>query len=576
MTSFRIEELPFSSLTPDDLLLKDERLRNWPVVYTLNNEEHVYVGETLNFAVRKNQHLSSEEKRKLRIARIILDDTFNKSVCLDLESFLIRLLAGDGKFQVMNLNDGITDANYFDRLRYRQLFTEICDRLREQGLFKQTISEIENSDLFKLSPFKALNTDQIFSVRTILERLIDDIDSKTTSTSVIKGDPGTGKTIVAIFLIKLLRDIATTPIDEDPTTDSPFAEFFTSQNQELLKGIQVGLVIPQQSLRRSVQNVFKLTPKLEAGMVLSPFQVGENQRRFDVLVVDETHRLGQRANQSSGPQNRKFAAINESLFGIDDLALTQLDWIARQSEHQIYLLDTAQSVRPADLPIQIQENLITNARESKCYFELRSQMRIRAQEDYVGYVRELLTEKPPLKRLEFPGYDLRLFDDIHKLRSEIIQRDSEVGLSRLVAGYAWPWKSKKDPKAIDIEIGGLGLQWNRTAVDWINSHGSLYEVGSIHTVQGYDLNYAGVIIGHDLYYDRTARCLRVNRKSYFDTKGKENNPRLEITYTDEDLLQFLTNIYGVLLTRGIMGTYVYVCDPNLRVYFRRFMDSYEL
>ena len=573
MTSFRIEELPFSSLAPDDLLLKDERLRNWPVVYALNDEKRVYVGETLNFAVRMSQHLSSEEKKKLRVARIILDDTFNKSVCLDLESYLIRLLAGDGKFQVMNLNDGITDANYFDRLRYRQLFTEICDRLREQGLFKQTISEIENGDLFKLSPFKALNMDQIISVSTILKRLIDDIDYKTTSTSVIRGDPGTGKTIVAIFLIKLLRDIATTPIDEDPTTDSPFAEFFTSQYQELLKGIQVGLVIPQQSLRRSVQNVFKLTPKLEAGMVLSPFQVGESQQRFDVLVVDETHRLGQRANQSSGPQNRKFAAINRSLFGSDDNGLTQLDWIERQSKHQIYLLDMAQSVRPADLPVRIQESLIRKARESKRYFELRSQMRIRVQEDYVGYVRDLLSEKPPPKRLEFRGYDLRLFDDIHKLRSEIIKRDTEVGLSRVVAGFAWPWKSKKDPKAIDIEIDGLGLQWNLTPVDWINSPGSLYEVGSIHTVQGYDLNYSGVIVGLDLCYNPTARRLYANRKSYFDVKGKENNRRLGLTYTDEDLLQFLTNIYGVLLTRGILGTYVYVCDPNLRDYFRQFMDS---
>lgn len=571
MTSFKIEELPFSSLARDDLLLKDERLRDWPVVYALNDEKCVYVGETLNFAVRMSQHLSSEEKKRLRVARIILDDTFNKSVCLDLESYLIRLLAGDGKFQVMNLNDGIIDANYFDRTQYRQLFAEICDRLREQGLFKQTISEIENGDLFKLSPFKALNLDQIISVRTLLESLLDDIDSKTTSTSVIKGDPGTGKTIVAIFLIKLLRDIATTPIDEDPTTDSPFAEYFTSRNQELLKGIQVGLVIPQQSLRRSVQNVFKLTPKLEASMVLSPFQVGESQRRFDVLVVDETHRLGQRANQSSASLNGKFAAINGALFGSDDYALTQLDWIERQSEHQIYLLDMAQSVRPADLPIRIQESLIGKARESKRYFELCSQMRVRGHEDYVGYVRALLGPKPP-KRLEFPGYDLRLFDDIHELRSEIIQRDTEVGLSRVVAGFAWPWRSKKDPKAIDIEIDGFGLQWNRTSVDWINSPGSLYEVGSIHTVQGYDLNYAGVIVGPDLRYDPAARRLYANRKSYFDVKGKENNRRLGLTYTDEDLLQFLTNIYGVFLTRGIMGTYVYVCDPDLRDYFRQFMD----
>ncbi len=573
MTSFRIQQLPFSSLSRDGLLFSDARFSNWPVVYTLNDDKRVYVGETLNFAVRMSQHLSSQEKKSLRIARIILDDTFNKSVCLDLESYLIRLLAGDGRFQVMNLNDGITDSNYFDRSRYREVFAEICDRLREQGLFGQTIPEIENSDLFKLSPFKSLNMDQMVSIQTLLASLLGDIDQKTSSTSVIRGDPGTGKTIVAIFLIKLLRDIQTTSLDEDPTTDSPFAEFFTSRNQDLLKELRVGLVVPQQSLRRSIQNVFKLTPKLAADLVLSPFEVGESDKPFDVLIVDEAHRLSQRANQPSAAQNKRFKAINYSLFGKDDDSVNQLDWITEKSTHRVYLLDMAQSVRPADLPIQIQEGLIEKARETRRYFELRSQMRIKAHEDYVGYVRALLSPEPPTKRLEFDGYELRLFDDVHKLRDEIIKRDSEAGLSRMVAGFAWPWKSKKDPTAHDIEIDGLKLNWNGKAIDWINSANSLYEVGSIHTVQGYDLNYAGVIIGLDLRYDLGSKRLYIDRKNYFDAKGKENNKRLGITYTDEDLLLFLTNIYGVLLTRGMLGTYVYVCDPNLRDYFRQFIGT---
>ena len=571
MTSFRIEQLPFATVARDDPLFNDEHFSNWPVVYTLNDDKRVYVGETLNFALRMSQHLSSEEKKSLHIARIILDDTFNKSVCLDLESYLIRLLAGDGRLKVMNLNDGVTDANYFDRTRYRRVFEEICDKLKEQGLFEQTVAEIENSDLFKLSPFKSLNMDQMISVRTLLESLIEAVDHKTSSTNVIKGDPGTGKTIVAIFFIKLLRDIAITLLDEDSTSDSPFAEFFNPKNQELLQGLRVGLVVPQQSLRRSIKNVFRQTPKLEAGMVLSPFDVGESNEPYDILIVDEAHRLSQRANQPSGQLNKKFAHINRFLFGKDDDSLTQLDWISKQSMHQVYLLDSAQSVRPADLPIQIQQSLIEIAQNSKHYFELRSQMRIKAHGDYVRYVRALLSSRPPTS-LKFEGYDLRFFDDVQKLRSEINKRDAEVGLSRLVAGFAWPWKSKKDPSAYDIEIDGLRLQWNRTDVDWINSPNSLGEVGSIHTVQGYDLNYAGVIIGPDLRYCPKSGSLYIDRKNYFDTKGKENNKRLGITYTDEDLLQFVTNIYGVLLTRGMFGTYVYVCDSNLREYLRRYLS----
>jgi uncharacterized protein len=91
--------------------------------------------------------------------------------------------------------------------------------------------------------------------------------------------------------------------------------------------------------------------------------------------------------------------------------------------------------------------------------------------------------------------------------------------------------------------------------------------GSIHTVQGYDLNYAGVIIGPDLRYDELTREVLVDRAAYRDKKGKENLAQLRRPTTDDDLLALVQNIYGVLLTRGILGTYVYVCDPGLREYF---------
>jgi DUF2075 family protein len=108
------------------------------------------------------------------------------------------------------------------------------------------------------------------------------------------------------------------------------------------------------------------------------------------------------------------------------------------------------------------------------------------------------------------------------------------------------------------------MVWNQTATDWVNSKNSVNEVGSIHTVQGYDLNYAGVIIGSDISLDPSTGKIVFNRDNYFDAKGKENNPRLGISYSDEDLLHFVINIYKVLMTRGIKGTFVYVCDPLLR------------
>jgi hypothetical protein len=174
------------------------------------------------------------------------------------------------------------------------------------------------------------------------------------------------------------------------------------------------------------------------------------------------------------------------------------------------------------------------------------------------------------QRREFPGYDLAFFDDPSAMRSAITERDGRVGLSRMLAGFAWPWKSKTDPDAIDIELEEFRMQWNSTDVDWVNSGNSTNEVGSIHTIQGYDLNYAGVIIGKDLRYDPSRGRIYFDRGNYCDPRGARNNRMLGITYSDDDILHFVRNIYAVLLTRGMLGTYLYVCDEPLREHLRRF------
>ncbi|WP_342746117.1 DNA/RNA helicase domain-containing protein [Diaminobutyricimonas aerilata] len=507
---------------------------------------------------------------------MVLDERFNKSVCLDLESYLIRMLAGDGAYCVLNRNDGITEADYYEREKYRESFRDVFEQLRNDGVFTRTIPEIENSDLFKLSPFKALTQDQAIAVEDILEGFFTDLQAETTSTIVIQGDPGTGKTVVAIYLLKLLVDIATTAPADDLDSDSLFADFFTEGYRELLADLKIGIVVPQQSLRKSIEKVFRKTPGLWPRMVMTPFDVGRSDGYYDLLIVDETHRLNLRANQPSGVLNRDFRLINERLFGMDDATKTQLDWIRAKSRHQIFLLDAAQSVRPADLAPETVDSLVREAKGLHRHYRLASQMRVKAGSDYVAYIRRMLEGRPDARDevlSDFGDYDLRLFDSLGDMQREIRERENERGLARLVAGYAWPWRSKTDKSAFDIEVDGLRLRWNSTATDWIASPGSIEEVGSIHTVQGYDLNYAGVIVGPDLRYDPEHGRLIVDRTSYFDKKGKENNPLLGKTYSDDDLLRFIRNIYAVLLTRGIWGTYVYVCDPALREYLRRFIPS---
>jgi DUF2075 family protein len=568
-----IRRLTFTREAVDAWAGEDRRHTNWPVVYVLDGTQQLYVGETTGAQKRMRQHLDGPKRDAgLDSIRVVIDDRFNKSACLDLESHLIRWFSGDGHYSLLNGNDGLTDAQYYDRELYRESFRDVFEALRAEGLFTRSIPEIENSDLFKLSPFKALTTDQAAAIEDIVSGLLRDLARpEERSTLVVQGDPGTGKTIIAIYLMKLLADIRDFETRDELEPDSMFSEFFVPENRELLKDLRMALVIPQQSLRESVRKVFKKTPKLDPSMVMTPFQLGESDAVYDLVLVDETHRLGQRANQASGVQNKKFRDINAALFGADAAHYTQLDWIKARSKHRLLLVDGAQSVRPHDLSPAVLGAELSAAKDAHRHYMLTTQMRVHAGADYVEFVRAALRGEE-VTRPDLGDYDLRFFDDLGEMRAEIRARDAEVGLSRLVAGYAWDWVSRRDPARFDIEVDGERMRWNTTDKDWINSRSSLEEVGSIHTVQGYDLNYAGVIIGPDLRLDASGR-IAADRENYRDKKGKENTGHLKDAFSDDDLLVFIRNIYGVLLTRGMLGTYVYVCDPGVRERLQSLLDN---
>lgn len=566
MAEAHVERLPFRQHAIDTWTDQHGRHTNWPVVYTLNDSTEVYVGETLNAVGRLRQHLANPEKQHLTSLRVVVDETFNKSVCLDLESYLIALFAGDGKLKVLNRNDGITNSDYYGREEYRKRFAEIFELLRRDQLFAQSIEQIQNSDLFKLSPFKALNHDQEAAIVDILNGFFEDLSTGAENTAVIQGGPGTGKTIVAIYLIKLLVDIASTEPSDDAGVDSVFSDFFVEDNREALKSFSIGLVVPQQSLRKSIKNVFKRTPGLDPSMVLTPYEVAKSPRRFDLLVVDETHRLTQYGAQSMGTLTADFRTISQRLAKPGERweDLTQLDWIIRSSKQQVLMLDKAQSVRPIDLPPRVVDRLHAYAQATNRGYTLRSQMRVQGGADYIEFVSQLLSDNPPDPAPSFPDYQFKFFYNLAEMHQVIRERNREHGLARLVAGYGWEWRSKDDPLGYDIELDGLKLAWNRTATDWINSPTSIDEVGSIHTVQGYDLNYAGVIIGPELRWNTRSQRLELDRAHYFDKKGKARNGLLGIDYSDDEVLAYVRNIYRVLLTRGMRGTYVYICDPALR------------
>ena len=568
MTDSEIQPVAFNKEAISEWARQDHRKSNWPVVYTINNAGEIYVGETTNAELRMRQHLASPAKASLTHVNVILDESFNKSVCLDLESHLIKYFHADEKYSVLNGNGGITDADYFDRDRYREAFSGIFQQLVDSGQLTRDIPTLINTDLFKYSPFKALTTEQAIAVEEVLENLFS---GHVSVPIVIQGDPGTGKTIVAVYLMKLLRDIAATSQDESLEVDSMFADFFQEGYREQVQTMTIGLVIPQISLRETLRKVFKKTPGLSDEMVLEPFDVGLSGKHYDLLIVDEAHRLQQRNNQPAAERNIRFREINEDLFGTDDLSKTQLDWIFARSKSQIFLLDKAQSVKPADLPSVRIDSLVSTAKDNGTCLQLTSQMRVNGGEDYIQYVGDVLAGTYQGEKKTFGTYELKMFENFAELWQEISLKDHEVGLSRVVSGFAWPWISKgRGPDAYDFELDGVQLKWNGVNKDWINSRTSKDEVGSIHTVQGYDLNYCGVIIGPDLGFDPVTQQITFNRDNYHDKKGKENNPKLGLKYTDDDLKGFVTAIYRVLMTRGIKGTYVYVVDRELREYLKRF------
>ena len=570
MTDSKIQRIPFDRDAITSWANERPEHKNWPVVYTISDLSEIYVGETTNAEIRMRQHLMSPNKDHLETVSVIIDENFNKSVCLDLESHLIRYFAADDKYKVINGNNGITDADYFQRDLYRRHFNEIFDELVKTGALTRSIPDLVNSDMFKYSPFKALTNDQAIAIEGILESLFAEQDLVGRQPIVIQGDPGTGKTIVAVYLMKLLRDIATSRPDEALDVDSVFSDFFQEGYREEAAAMRIGLVIPQLSLRKTVEKVFARTPGLDKSMVLAPFDLAGDIEKFDLLIVDETHRLQQRNNQPAAVLNTKFKDTNIKLLGMDDIHFTQLDWVKAISRNQIFLLDKSQSVKPADLPEHTVEALLNEAKATQHFFALTSQMRVNGGEDYIAYIGEVLRGTYSGDRKAFGTYDLRLFDSFVEMQKAILEKEGIHGLARMVSGFAWPWATRSGASH-DIEVDGVKLVWNRRDYDWINSKTSLEEVGSIHTVQGYDLNYAAVIIGPDLGFDPESQKIVFHRENYHDKKGKENNRVLGKVYSDEDMLEFVINIYRVLMTRGVLGTFVYVVDPDLRQHLKKYI-----
>ncbi|MDO4729799.1 MAG: DUF2075 domain-containing protein [Candidatus Saccharibacteria bacterium] len=575
MSSFRIEKYSFNQAAV--ATLSKDKEKNWPVVYQIRNSGEIYIGETTNLKNRMRQHLDSEEKANLRggVFNVVFDDTFNKSAALDLESYLIRYFSGDGHYKVLNRNDGMLDRDYYDRDNYRKLFKDIWERLRELKIADKTIVEIENSELFKFSPYKNLRFEQLDVVTKILLNIDGAIQQNNKSLSIIGGDAGTGKTIVIMYLAKLLADLQTFDGDEEDIDDeSNFSDFFTNKTlNDRFKNKKIALVIPQTSLRGRVESILKNSGLGDADFqIFSPIAFGKQDNDFDITLVDEAHLLKIGGYNQQGQTLQTVKDINKKLFG-DTEPHSELDWIMKKSKNVVMVYSEKQRVRPGNINFKddLQKYYIPfGGRE----YKLTDQIRSDGGEKYIQYIDYIFSKSfHPAQKETFKNFEAKLFTDFRQFVDAIHQKEEEYGLSRLVAGFAWKWKSKEDKSAYDIEIDDVKLRWNSTLVNFLGSEKSKEEVGSIYTVQGDDLNYAGVIIGKDLI--RRKGRLMFNKEAYADIGALKRNRRQVSNgevLDDDYFLEQVLQVYKVLLSRAMKGVYIYVCDDELRKYLSKYFD----
>lgn len=490
-----------------------------PVVYFIKWKKYAYVWETYNVYKRTKEHLKNEERNLLDTIFVFSDNEYNKSATQDIESKLIQYAAAEESFILQNKNEWLRDHEYYDRKKYLAKFEYIRKELKNRGIVNKELNEIRNSDLFKYSPYKALSEDQY----EVVSNISKDIESWKNGTYIVKWAPWTWKSVVASYLMKYLKS-------KDETKDK-----------------EICLVVPMTSLRSTFKKVFKKIDWLKSNMVIWPNDVVKKQ--YDIVIVDEAHRLQQRRAIS---HYGAYDNVNKKI-GLHKEA-TQLDWILKFSRTQILFYDSNQSIKPADIDAADFAKIKTANT-----YELKSQMRIKWWIEYVSFINNVF-DWWPTDFGKIQEYDFKLYDDFSGFRKAILEKDKEHGLSRIVAGYARKRRSQDNPNEYDIEIDWIKILRNTTNTDWVNSSNAVNEIGCIHTVQWYDLNYVGVILWEELSYDKKTWDFVINKNKYHDAKWK-------MWVTDQyELKRYIINIYKTLLTRGILWTYVYVVDKDLREY----------
>ena len=348
-------------------------------------------------------------------------------------------------------------------------------------------------------------------------------------TVIVEGGPGTGKSVVAI---RLLAELIRSGTNAQYVTKNaaPRNVYF-----ERLKRDKYKLVY--------VKNLFKGSG--------SYYDSPSNQ--FDCLLVDEAHRL----NAKSGMYQ--------------NLGENQIKEIINASLVSVFFIDENQVVTTKDIGSIEEIEKWANELGIKIYRNettvLSSQFRCNGSDGYIAFINDLIGISQTANADGFDGdYEIKVFDDPCELRSELRKKNAINNKARLLAGYCYEWLSKKDMSAFDIQLPhDFKAQWNFNSTStWAIDEDSFEQVGCIHTSQGLEFDYVGVIIGKDLKYRDGRVITDKDERAKTDQSLRGLKQKNDPTLAD----RIIRNTYKTLLTRGQKGCYIYCEDEELQKYIK--------
>lgn len=534
MSTIEILSWPF---TKDSInqINNSEQFLNYPVIYVLNSNKEAYIGETVYFKNRMRAHLKT--RKNINKINLIKHDEFNRSATFHLETKLINYFLGDEKYTLQNKSKTASDFthNYFNKPYYdQQLFKELWQKLYENQLVDHELHIIENKDIFKLSPFKELSMEQLELKEKVLDFCENNVRASTSEYGnllVIEGEAGVGKSVVLSSIFNTIQERA-----EEASSSLYKTENYLVVNHEEMFKTYKG--IAKQVKHLKANNFSKPTPLVN--------KLQKASKKADIIFVDEAHLL-----------LTKPDAYN-NFYGNN-----HLEELLKLAKVVVIIYDQDQVLKLKSLwSATTLANLKKLSRVSEEY-QLTNQFRMQANDEVLNWI-NAFKQKRLLPIPHDDHYEFKIFETLKSMHNQIKKQNTMYGLSRVVSTFDYVHKKDGGTYYINESNNEYKMPWNTTSTKytWAEKPDTIDEAGSIYTIQGFDLNYVGVVLGPSVQYDEVQDMIVIDTSKYMD-KGAYAGIE-GITNVNEAKEKIVLNSINILMKRGIKGLYIYASDEALR------------